>query len=85
MGNGRKGRIGYSPQSIYSYPADLVLDTNEERSVQEHNPDLLAFADNGGGELFLFNTAEPQPSPEVSELVQQVKPLLNGSDCCVVE
>jgi len=59
--NGGEGSIGHSSQSINIYPADLVLSNNEQQSVQEFNPELLAFADNGGGELFLFNTAEPQP------------------------
>ncbi len=53
--NGGAGKLGVEPGWFEIWPAEDVLQLNQEYAVREFAPHFFAFGSNGGGEMFALD------------------------------
>jgi hypothetical protein len=59
--NGGEGEFGIRPGWFQLWPAEEVLESHRGYAVPELMPGFFAFASDGGGDLFVFDTRGDQP------------------------
>ncbi|MBA3946757.1 MAG: SMI1/KNR4 family protein [Herpetosiphonaceae bacterium] len=59
--NGGEGELGIEPLWFSIFPAEEVLQSNQDHALATYLPGYLAFGSNLGLEILLFNTKEGHP------------------------
>jgi hypothetical protein len=59
--NGGEGELGVGPGWFQIWPAEKVIEYNQDYEIAKNVPGFYGFGSNGGGELLAFDTRAGEP------------------------